>query len=103
MRCSSTALPTYDTGALVEISPEYGGAGRQQLLFGEVGCDQLVLTFNVPSATSTVTAADEIGNPGTNADGSEGNGVLLTVTAEDDEDDEDEDDDTVGHIGSTSA
>ena len=41
------------TGTLVEISPEYGGPGRQQLLAGEFGCDQLVLTFNVPSATST--------------------------------------------------
>jgi hypothetical protein len=30
------------------ISPEYGGPGRQRLLSGEVGCDDLVLTFTAP-------------------------------------------------------
>ena len=34
------------------ISPEYGGPGRQRLLSGEVGCDQLVLTFIVAATPS---------------------------------------------------
>jgi hypothetical protein len=29
------------------ISPEYGGPGRALLLSGDIGCDDLVLTFNV--------------------------------------------------------
>jgi hypothetical protein len=29
------------------ISPEYGGKSRQRLLSGDLGCDDLVLTFNV--------------------------------------------------------
>jgi hypothetical protein len=29
------------------ISPEYGCPSRQELLSGDLGCDDLVLTFNV--------------------------------------------------------
>ena len=40
--------PSFELRAVSDntvISPEYGGPGRQRLLSGAVGCDELVLTF----------------------------------------------------------